>query len=418
MEHHSMYDSTTSQHKNYTISEVKAARAKLYEVVGFQKSMATIEKQRLESSHSTALDVYIDVSVLNEDTSSWNRGENTILRYSLDRNELGIKIEGNMDYLTLFNGGGPIAPLDYISTAGCPFRWDFPILDFKILNNTQAPLYLTEVVLDIEQSHANPAPLLTIKKDTHRRNAGYLLLVNESSCELINLIVSFDLLAGKVEKPADFVPPFRYSIPLQTLNDNAKVDVMFAFRDAGVDIDSLILLSSATLDQNNYIVRKADGSEEWMTEAEFEEQYRKGLGPFQDEVGTLVGKISFTTLSSEDHIRQVYFHAPVYLANENRAGIPKPPTFAYDSVLDVQNTDYQRRIQISQLLPPGETDRFTLKVAVAQSSSHRFRATLYDITGLALQSLPIEMNCFVPGSRKKRLEAVIASKSSNLSVEK
>jgi len=32
--HHSLYDSKTSQHKNYTIDEVKAARAKLYALVG------------------------------------------------------------------------------------------------------------------------------------------------------------------------------------------------------------------------------------------------------------------------------------------------------------------------------------------------------------------------------------------------
>jgi len=34
LEHHTLYDSTTSQHKNYTIAEVKDARAKLYAAVG------------------------------------------------------------------------------------------------------------------------------------------------------------------------------------------------------------------------------------------------------------------------------------------------------------------------------------------------------------------------------------------------
>jgi hypothetical protein len=33
LKHHSLYDSTTRQHKNYTIQEVKAARTKLYELV-------------------------------------------------------------------------------------------------------------------------------------------------------------------------------------------------------------------------------------------------------------------------------------------------------------------------------------------------------------------------------------------------
>lgn len=33
LKHHSLFDSTTSQHKNYTMPEVKAARAKLYDLV-------------------------------------------------------------------------------------------------------------------------------------------------------------------------------------------------------------------------------------------------------------------------------------------------------------------------------------------------------------------------------------------------
>ena len=33
LEHHSLYDSTTSQHKNYTMAEVKAARSRLYSFI-------------------------------------------------------------------------------------------------------------------------------------------------------------------------------------------------------------------------------------------------------------------------------------------------------------------------------------------------------------------------------------------------
>jgi hypothetical protein len=137
------------------------------------------------------------------------------------------------------------------------------------------------------------------------------------------------------------------------------------------------------------------------------ERWRKCLGPFQDEVGTLVGEIGFAT---EDAGRRhvVKFHAPVHLTNQNRRGIPRPSTFAYDTVLDTQNTNYQKRVDISQTLPPGGTDRFTLKVAAARSSSHRFRATLRGIRGLTLQSLPIEMNFFVPRSRRERIEGVIS----------
>jgi len=64
-------------------------------------------------------------------------------------------------------------------------------------------------------------------------------------------------------------------------------------------------------------------------------------------------------------------------------------------------------VQISHELQPGEADRFAVKIAVAQSSSHRFRATVGDITGQAFQSLPIELNCFVPRSRRSQIELLL-----------
>ena len=39
--HHTLYDSKTSQHKNYTIQEVKAAREKLYEAIANNKHAGT-----------------------------------------------------------------------------------------------------------------------------------------------------------------------------------------------------------------------------------------------------------------------------------------------------------------------------------------------------------------------------------------
>src|SRR5271157_681818 len=33
LDHHTQFDSTTSQHKNYTVPEVKAARSRLYEAI-------------------------------------------------------------------------------------------------------------------------------------------------------------------------------------------------------------------------------------------------------------------------------------------------------------------------------------------------------------------------------------------------
>ena len=53
-------------------------------------------------------DVFMDVSVWNEEASSWKRGEELFVRYSIEREKDRIVIRHNLGYLTLFKNGGPI----------------------------------------------------------------------------------------------------------------------------------------------------------------------------------------------------------------------------------------------------------------------------------------------------------------------
>ena len=355
---------------------------------------------------------------MNGDTSSWDRGEDTILRYLLDRDDQAIRIEPSLGYVTSFNEGGPIIPLDYLSPTYCPFKWDFPILDFKILNNQQTPLFLTEVILDVEESRTDPAPLFAIKKDKQRRSAGDLVLMNEGSCDLADLTVSFHLIPGIVSTPTGFRSPFPHSIAVPLLHERLVVDVSSAFRKEGVDIDGLILLTNAKWDENGQnLLLPTRSAEEQISEAEWNEQWKKCVGQFQGDVGTLVGEINFVAVDDPGRRRCVEFCAPVYLANQNRSGIPKPPTFEYDCVFDVQSTNYQKRVQIAQTLQPSEAERFTIKVAVTQSSFYRFRATVRDVTGLTLHSQLIEMHCFVPRSRREIVVSKTSPKVTNALLE-
>lgn len=327
-------------------------------------------------------DVFVDISVMNEDTS-WTRGIETILRYDIARPEDRITIEPNLGYQRLFSKGGPIEELEYVmSPAYCPFKWRFPILDFKVLNTRQTPAFLTEIVFDVQESYVDRNPLFAIKRDSQQRFAGELRLVNEGWCDLVDLDVSFLLLPGKVA-PVEIAAPYPHSIRLPILRDHAELDIVDAFRREGVDIDGLIALSNA---------------EETLADAERQATRQRCLGRFAEEVGTLAGEISFAASHSADR-HKVKFHAAVYLADANRMGILRPPTYRYDTAFEAEGLNYQRRVQISHTLQPGEADRFTVEIAVAQSSGHRFRATLRDITGWTLQSLPIEMNAFVPRSR-------------------
>ena len=206
-----------------------------------------------------------------------------------------------------------------------------------------APLFLTEVVFEVEESRTDHAPLLTIKRDTQQRNAGNLLLVNEGWCDLTDLTLSFQILPGDVAFPLDAGPPYPHSINMPLLRDHAEIDVTQAFQEEGVDVDGQNLLSNGAWDEDVFVALGADGAEERLTEAELERRWKECLGPFQAEVGTLAGEISFNTTDGEGRRHALKFYAPVYLANRNRMSMHKPPTYAYDVDFATQNTDYQRR---------------------------------------------------------------------------
>ena len=364
------------------------------------------EKQRLAINRNPSNDVIADISVINDDSDTWHRGDDTIVQYAVAREDGRVKICYQLGYMEQMKAGGPIGPMSYLSPTMCPFRWDFPALDFKMLNRGQRTIFLTEIILDVDESRSDCRPLLVIKRDVQQRFAGDLLLVNEGWCDLVDIRISFNLLPGEHSDAVVPAPPYRNSIHIPLLSDHAEVDVMEAFEREGVNVAGLILLTNGKWEDNEtFVIPTVDGFEERISLAELEIRTKQFLSVFTDYVGTLVGEINFTAANNPDVRSIVKFRGIVYLANANRVGLPRPPTAAYGTVFETTGASYQRRVQISHELQPGETDRFTVKVAVRQSSFHSVRATIRDITGRELKLPPIHMGCFVPRSRKSFLES-------------
>lgn len=342
----------------------------------------------------------MDVSVLGGN-SPIQRGDTT-LQYRAERNATGIKINYDLGYFRTFEQGGPISPLNYITPSYCGFRWDFPVLDLKFLNSRSETLFLTEVIFEVDESTLDQSAFFAIQQDTQQSLAGCLILRNEGHSELTNLSLAFHLLPGMVAEPRDLEGPYPHRVDIPVLQDRAEVDVLDAFEAEGADINGLILLGDAVWEPNEvFSVPTAAGTTEKLSPAEMEERAKKYRGPFEKAVGTLVGRIAFRDPGAKDAERSVKFYAYVFIENKNRKSLPRPPTFSYDTVFDSDNLNYRRAFSISHELRPGEADRVTVKIAVPTSSVHHFRVTVRDISGLMLQSPPIELRCFVPRSRQQ-----------------
>ncbi|SIO54463.1 CHAT domain-containing protein [Paraburkholderia phenazinium] len=272
------------------------------------KELSVADKLRLKLGRGPADNIVSDVSILESDFSSWHRGDDTVVRYSARKEDDGIRMSYRLSYLDLFHAGGPIAQLSYLSPTFCPFQWDFPTLDFKVLNNSPKTLFLTEVIFDIVESRPDYQPLFTVKRDVQQRYAGELLLVNEGWCDLVDLTISFNLLPGEISESIVPDSPYRHSIFLPQLSDQAQIDITQAFEQEGVNIAGLISLSNGQWeDKETFVIQSTDGSSEKISSTALEAREKQYLDRFSDNVGTLGGEISFASASAPREFRSVKF---------------------------------------------------------------------------------------------------------------
>jgi len=356
-------------------------------------------------------ELYLHVSAHNEPRDSWPGSDDTRMAYLAEQVGGTIVIRPVMPYLDRMAAGGPIEPLRYITPTMCPFEWNLPALDFKLLNRTPVSFLLAEAIFDVEESRLDTRPVLVVMEDVRQSTARAFWLVNEGATVLEDVIVRYEMLPGKVPAPATFPDDYPFSHSVGVFEHRAEIQVGEAFVARGVSIEELDTLLNVVGDDGKTVtVQSESGVESTMTLEEHEAAIKRSLGPFVDEVGTIIGAIEFVEPSCGQR-QVVRFRAVVYIINVNRKLRPRPPSAVYHVELATVGNNYRRCVPISQELQPGETDRFLMKVAVTESSNHRFRVTFCDVGGQTIQSPWIQLRCFVPRTRRGRVEAEQASAS-------
>jgi hypothetical protein len=164
------------------------------------------------------------------------------------------------------------------------------------------------------------------------------------------------------------------------------------------------LLKVVSSDGQSVKVKAADGTESLMTFGEHDKAIKHSFGPFQEGVGTVIGKIGFTE-SSTKRKYTVHFRAVVYILNENRRGLPRPPSAKYLVELETNGVNYEKHVaDFAHEIKAGETDRFLIRLQVKQPSNHRFRVRFRNADGQAIQTRWIRLRCFIPRTRRGSLE--------------
>ena len=153
----------------------------------------------------------------------------TTLRYDLQRDASGLTIAPKMPYLEDLSKGGPIYGIEYTWT---PFRWQFPNLDFKVVNNSSKIVCLTEAIFSVAASAVDPTPIPVIP--LKRTNSMNFSIKNEGWGAMED--ATLDLNLFPTDHGEDFDTPYKHHLTLETIDEGWDIKLAQTFATLGVTV--------------------------------------------------------------------------------------------------------------------------------------------------------------------------------------
>lgn len=311
-------------------------------------------------------DIIIDFSLNNGDGD---------LKYILKKDKDRLIINPYNRYLLLLQNGGPVRPLDYYHT---PFDFEFPTLDFKVINNSGKTIFFTKAIVSVAKSKPDPFPILVM-------HTGYEMdfpIENIGWGKVYNCKVRFNLVTDNDHTPPDFKGRYKFEMNIGNFSTYAENNSLSRyFETLGVKTKVLAqryLSATFAGDETSYTILDDNGHEKTITGKEYEKRISDALGPFRSGSALMYGEISYEGINASGKLmtEKLKFEDKINLG-ERGAGAPAPPSFVYDLMLEANKTNYRKQIPLSQAIKPNEFDRFNIKIAAPVSSRHQFNVTLF-----------------------------------------
>jgi hypothetical protein len=266
------------------------------------------------------------------------------LEYTESRANNVLSIAPTLEYRALHAAGGPVPGLPVGESA---FDWDFPGLSFKLTNNTDKVVMLTEATFETKGMTPLSEPLLVW--DDH--SFTQLVIRNEGWDPVKKARLSVDVTASN---ECDRMPaPSRYArtVDLADFDGHTFVPIL------------------------DYVPSR----------------YRA------DPSVCVFGTMSYKAGGVE---RQVSYHTRV--RQEVRATAGHPPSNFYDVKFNASKRSEVVRRPLEQEIAPGGSDHFVVRVAVDRSARFDLHVSLRAIGARQIQEHDYRMELFVPRSEAKR----------------
>jgi hypothetical protein len=324
-------------------------------------------------------------------SASW-AGDNEFtllpLFYASERDGERIDIAPVNPYLTAIHNGGP---LHMLSTKD-PWHevFHFPTFDVKLVNNTDKTIFFHEAEFRVATSkpdyYAVPAAIGPL-------GSLYVCFCNLGWGDMKNATLRFALTSIPEEQLDD--APLRlpehlpHKIELGTFDSSKTFTLLPFFEIEDLNTNRLADLLDTHWDSDESNVRlhrelefryeTTDSAREKrvvqtreLPRADYEHFLQKAAGRFYKSRPCLAGVLEYDETSRDGSIvhRSVSTFAVLDFVRDGGFGAGAPPSNEYHIKLAVEEHDYVRKLQISQVLKAGESDRFLIQVAADRSSIH------------------------------------------------
>lgn len=313
-------------------------------------------------------DLWMDVSCFNKYPDQWEEGRypkslSRTLRYEITRGESAVEVAPELGYLKAVRSSEPVWALDFMWQ---PFRWLPVNIDLKFLNNSEKPLYLTQIRFDVESSRLNPEPVLYLKRGS---SFPCVSITNDGWGPIANPRIRLALTDGGGKR--SFPVELDHEIELDDFDEGTDLDLTELFRKLGVDVEG--------------VIKRVEGA---------------SLGPFNSRVANIYGALEYEDASGNQ--KQFRFGTDIRIEGP-LVGLFGPPSYEYQAKLKVEGETYQVPVEVSQIIQPGESDRLLVQLDVEKSSFHRMGITAIGNKGKLASSSPIDLEMFVPRSVSSRI---------------
>lgn len=391
------YNDKHPKGNKFTPIELKARRDRLYSLI--EKGFSPTRQVPIPD------EIFMNISVNNKSIETpvmadFEFPEERMLSYRVTKDVKQLQIDPQMGYLSKLGDGGPVSGFKNMLS---PFRWYFPKLDIKILNDSTKAIFLAHAIFKIQKSVLDPSPVLLIRESPSKFT--HFELFNEGWGGVSNCSIKFNIVTTE-NKPL-FGGQYSYEERIGDFFETYDINLSNALRDQGVDVDSI----DGIIPWVTYIEGLPTVAI-WNEKEKFKTISTSALGPFKNGEALVFGEITYSGRKLDGKLSKNVLKFSTYLSLFRPPGAPLPPTYEYRVMFDIGKNNYQVKEPISQCLESGKPDRFDIVIGAPKSSLHVFRLELKCIDGKCLMSQPIILKIFLPRSQIGQIGKVVSSKNS------